>query len=464
MGESIVVIGGNAAGMTAASRAKRLDPNLEITLLEASPFISYSICGLPYYVSGMVGEHERLISFSPERLRTERGILSRTNVRVDEIYTGRSLVACTDLRSEKSFEIPYRKIVIATGYVPRVPDIDGLRLQNVFTVSRLEDGIRIRNAIKRNKLRRAVIVGGGYIGLMMAHALRTLGLEVLLVERNPHVFNQVDEEIAELIQEELRRNQIDLVLETRVRKLAGLNGAVQAVEVGPEVRPVGLAVIDVGIDPNTALAERSGIPCGMSGAIWVDERGQTRTGGVYAAGNCAQTVSQVSGQPIFSSLGTTAAKQGRVVGENLAGQTSIFRGEPGDLLGKGFPTRCRPHRSDPASGLQSRFRSQLCLRDRSQPGPLLSGRRSHARQIDLRSRRRAYSGRSDRRKRFRSQADRHPGCRPDGQNDGLGAFSAGPCLRTTLRHTVGSPADRRQPGPSPTLKNSFMSGSPPQRQ
>ncbi len=336
MGESIVVIGGNAAGMTAASRAKRLDPNLEITLLEASPFISYSICGLPYYVSGMVGEHERLISFSPERLRTERGILSRTNVRVDEIYTGRSLVACTDLRSEKSFEIPYRKIVIATGYVPRVPDIDGLRLQNVFTVSRLEDGIRIRNAIERNKLRRAVIVGGGYIGLMMAHALRTLGLEVLLVERNPHVFNQVDEEIAELIQEELRRNQIDLVLETRVRKLAGLNGAVQAVEVGPEVRPVGLAVIDVGIDPNTALAERSGIPCGMSGAIWVDERGQTRTGGVYAAGNCAQTVSQVSGQPIFSSLGTTAAKQGRVVGENLAGQTSIFRGSLETSLEKVF--------------------------------------------------------------------------------------------------------------------------------
>ena len=265
MGESVVVIGGNAAGMTAASRAKRLDPDLEVTLLEASPFISYSICGLPYYISGTIRQHERLISFSPERLQAERGISSRVHVRADEIYTGRGLIACTDLRSDKSFELPYRKIVIATGYLPRVPDIEGLELHNVFTVSRLEDGIRIRNAIEKSNLRRAVIVGGGYIGLMMAHALGTLGLEVLLVERNPHVFSQVDEEIAELIQEELRRNRVEVVLERRVRKLAGLHGTVQAVDVGAEVRPVDLAVIDVGVDPNTALGRAVRYP------LW-DER------------------------------------------------------------------------------------------------------------------------------------------------------------------------------------------------
>lgn len=326
MGGSIVVIGGNAAGMTAASRAKRLNADLGITVLEAGPFISYSICGLPYYLSGLVEKHEQLVSFTPERLQTERGITARVRVRADEIYAGRSLLACTDLDSEKPFEIPYRRIVIATGYLPRIPDVEGLHLQNVFTVSRLEHGIRIKDAIKRNKLRRAAIVGGGYIGLMMAHGLRTLGLEVTLVEQNRHVFQQVDEEIAEIIEEELERNQVQVVLESRVKKMAGLNGSLQAIQIGSDVLPVDLALIDVGVVPNTLLAERSGIPCGMSGAIWVDERGQTRIRGIYAAGNCAQTVHQVSTQPIFSSLGTTAAKQGRIVGENLAGSKSFFRG------------------------------------------------------------------------------------------------------------------------------------------
>ncbi len=321
-----MVVGGNAAGLTAASRAKRLNPDLDITVLEASSFISYSICGLPYYVCGDVQDYEALVHFSPATLEAERGIKVRLRVRAEEIRPGRRSILCLDMDSGREFELEYDRAVIATGYLPKVPRIEGCDLENVLTVSRLEDGIRLRDEIQARVCRRVAIIGGGYIGLMMTHTLRKVGLEVLLVERNRHVFSQVDEEIAEYIEKELLRNGVELVLESEVKKLVGRDGIFSGVEIQGEVYPADLALIDVGIQPNTELAIRSEIPCGLSGAIQVDERGQTRSSRIYAAGNCAETIHRVSGKPIFSTLGTSAAKQGRVVGENLAGRRSFFRG------------------------------------------------------------------------------------------------------------------------------------------
>lgn len=326
MGERIVVIGGNAAGMTAASRAKRLDPDLDITLLELSHFISYSICGLPYYVSRIVSSHDDLISFTAETLEAKRGIKARVRVRAEEICPSRRSILCTEADTGREFELEYDGAVIATGYVPQVPKIDGLDLDKVLTVSHLEHGIRIREEIDAHRCRKVAIVGAGYIGLMMAHGLRTLGLDVLVIDRNRHVFGQVDDDMAVHIEEELRRNGVQVMLETEVRKFVGQDGVFQGVELKGEVQPADLALVDVGILPNTELALRSGIPCGLSGAVEVDERGQTAVSGIYAAGNCAETVHQVSGRPIFSALGTTAAKQGRIVGENLAGLRAFFRG------------------------------------------------------------------------------------------------------------------------------------------
>lgn len=330
MKRRVVVIGGNAAGMTAASRAKRLDPDLEITILERSHFISYSICGLPYYISNTVPHHDQLVSFTPESLEDERGIQARVRVQAEEVRPSRRTVVCTELESGREFELPYDLAVLSTGYIPNVPRIEGCELANVLTVSHLEHGIRIRDEIERHDCRKVVIVGAGYIGLMMAHALRTIGLEVTLIDRNKHVFGQVDEDMADHIEEELRRNGIQLVLQTDVKRLVGRDGVFAGVEIRDSGRAeqlaADLALVDVGISPNVELALRSGIACGPSGAIQVDERGQTRAAGIYAAGNCAETIHLVSERPIFSALGTTAAKQGRVVGENLAGHRSFFRG------------------------------------------------------------------------------------------------------------------------------------------
>ncbi len=326
MAERILVVGGNAAGMTAASRAKRLDPALRITVLESSRFISYSICGLPYALTGEVKSHQDLVAFTPQSLKEERGLQARIRVKVQEILPGRRVILCRDLESDEEFELGYDRLVLATGYVPRLPRIVGTELEGLFTVSRLEHGIAMRERLSQSQARRAAIVGGGYIGLMMAQALRTLGLEVMLMERNRHLYSQVDEEMALEIEQELSRQGVELLLGTAVHSLRGRNGRLEAVEAAGKLHAVDLALLDVGVAPNTELARGCGIPCGMSTAVQVDDRGQTPVSGIYAAGNCAETRHLVSGRPIFSALGTTAAKQGRVVGENLSGRRSTFAG------------------------------------------------------------------------------------------------------------------------------------------
>lgn len=332
----IVVIGGNAAGMTAAGRAKRLDPSLRITVLEAGRFISYSICGVPYVVTGEVARHDDLLAFTPETLLEKRGIAARTGVRVEEIFPGRRKVGCLDLESDQRFELEYDRLVLATGYIPRLPRIPGTDLEGVYTVSRLEHGIAVRDRLKAQDIGRAAVIGGGYIGLMMVHALRSLGLEVLVIERNRHLYSAVDDEIAQDVEGELGRQGVELLLGTPAGGLYGSRGRLEAVEVGARRIPVGLAVLDVGVAPRTDLARECGIPCGLSGAVEVDGRGQTQFAGIYAAGNCAETRHLVSGRPIFSALGTTAAKQGRVVGENLAGRRSTFPGSLETSLEKVF--------------------------------------------------------------------------------------------------------------------------------
>lgn len=322
MSERIVVIGGNAAGMTAASRAKRLDPGLDIQILELSHFISYSICGLPYYVSGDVASHRQLISFTPERLLRERGIRARLRTRVEEILPGRKKILCRNLEDGQEFEESYDRLVIATGYIPGVPRIEGVEGDRVLTVSRLEDGLRIRHEIEKNRVRHVAIVGAGYIGLMMAHATRKLGLDVTLVERERHVFSQVDEDISKLIEKELRANGVMLLLHETVERI----DAEDRVKTDRGEFAAQLVLVDVGVRPNTRLAEKSNIACGLSGGIQVDERGQTSVYGIFAAGNCAETIHLVTKRPICSALGTTAARQGRVVGESLAGLRSSFGG------------------------------------------------------------------------------------------------------------------------------------------
>lgn len=323
--------------MTAASRAKRLDSRLDVLILEKTRFISYSICGVPYLVEGLVEQAERLVRFTCETLWKQRQIRARTDFEVREILPARRLIVGVDLKSAKTESIPYDFLLIATGYTPRAASLAGLEGPQVYTLSKLEDGLASRDAIAGRATGKAAIVGGGYIGLSMSEALRHRGWQVAVIEKNSAVYPTLDRDISSLIEQELRRQGVSVHLSNAAKGfLRDRDGILRGVELEQGRLDCDLALVDVGIRPNVELARAAGIPVGASGAIAVSERMETRTTGIFAAGNCAEAVHLISGRPVVSALGTAAVKQGRVAGENMAGVRSTFAGILGTAVSRVF--------------------------------------------------------------------------------------------------------------------------------
>lgn len=338
MAERILVVGGNAAGMTAASRAKRLDPWLSVTIFEAGPRLAYSICGLPFAVEGRV-DFEDLVLFTPERLENERGIKALLNREAVEIQPWRKTVVVLNRSTGEQESAPYDKLLLATGYRPLSPGIEGTALQGVFTASRLEDGEAILSWISAARGRRAVVLGGGYVGLELAEALVARGLEVTVVERSPSLLPSLDPDMARLVEEELERKGVRVLAGRVAKSISGTSaGRVESVELssGGLRLPADMVFVDVGVAPRAELAEKAGIRIGPSGAIAVNEHLETSVSSIYAAGNCAECIHLVSGRPTTIPLGTVAARQGRIAGENLAGRRSRFAGALGTSLVKVF--------------------------------------------------------------------------------------------------------------------------------
>lgn len=335
----ILVVGGNAAGMTAASRAKRLDPSLDITILEAGSRIAYSICGLPYFLSGRVHDLSELELFTPESLMNERGIAARVGCRVVELQALQRKIVVEPSSSGPRETLGFDRLLIATGYRPITPDIEGAHLNGVFTASRLGDAESIASWLSSKNARRAVLVGGGYVGLEIAEALVARGLSVTLVDAAPHIFSTLDPDMAELVEDELSLHGVRVMTNRQVGRIAAKGaGDVDAVELstGSLRIPADLVFIDVGVVPAVELALRAGVELGPTGAIAVNDRLETNLPGVYAAGNCAQTHNLVTDRPSLIPLGTVAAKQGRVAGDNLAGRRSRFVGAVGTSIVKVF--------------------------------------------------------------------------------------------------------------------------------
>jgi NADPH-dependent 2,4-dienoyl-CoA reductase/sulfur reductase-like enzyme len=335
----ILVVGGNAAGMTAASRAKRLDPSLEITILEASSRIAYSICGLPYFLSGLVRDLSELELYSPESLMNERGIEARVQCRVVELRALQRKIVVEHAHPARRDTLSYDKLLIATGYRPITPDIDGVHVNGVFTASRLGDADAIASWLSSKRARRAVVIGGGYVGLEVAEAMVARGLTVTLVDAATQIFSTLDPDMAKLVEDELSLHGVHVMTHRRARRIAAKrDGDVDAVELaaGSLRIPGDLVFIDVGVVPSVELAANAGVALGPTGAIAVNDRLETNLPGVYAAGNCAETHHLVTERPSFIPLGTVAAKQGRVAGENLAGRRSRFIGAVGTSIVKVF--------------------------------------------------------------------------------------------------------------------------------
>ncbi|MBI4471250.1 MAG: FAD-dependent oxidoreductase [Acidobacteria bacterium] len=333
--EKIVVIGGNAAGLTAASRAKRIDPRLNITVLEKTPHISYSTCGIPYLFAKIVGVDD-LISYTPESFEKERGIKVHHNTRVDEISHPRKRVMGVRTDTGERAEFSYDRLLVATGVKHKPPGIPGSDLGNVFSITNLQDAIRINEALAHAKS--VAIVGAGYVGLEVAECLHAAGKKVHLLEKEPQVLLSVDRDMAQIIEYELQRFGVQLSVGARVLAIVGHEGRANGVKAasGLGILPADMVLLDTGVVPNVDVAREAGIQMGVTGAISVDAHMETNVPGIFAAGNCAETFCPIRRRPTLNYLGTVAAKQGRVAGENLAARRTKFLGAIGTTVLKVF--------------------------------------------------------------------------------------------------------------------------------
>lgn len=334
--ERLLVIGGDAAGMSAASQARRRRgaDELEILVVERGHHASYSACGIPYYVGGVVDDLGKLIARTPAEFR-DRDIDLRLRNEAVEIDPAGGRVRVRDVDGGGERWEHYDHLMIATGAEPVRPRLPGADAEGVHGVQILDDGVAIRRAVGEAGARRAVVVGGGYIGLEMAEAMVMRGLEVSLVDLAEQPMRTLDPDMGALVADALRGVGVKLYLGEPVEGFdTSPDGRVAAVRTGSRTLPADLVVLGLGVRPATALAEAAGIEVGSAGGIVTDRRMRTRTERVWAAGDCVQTRHLVSGLPVAIPLGTHANKQGRVAGINLGGGYATFPGVVGTAVSK----------------------------------------------------------------------------------------------------------------------------------
>lgn len=331
--ERLIVIGGVAAGMSAAAKAKRVNRDLDVVVYEKSGFVSYGSCGLPYYVAGVVRNHNDLITRTPTEF-AKQGIAVHVHHEVTEIDPARQAVRVVNLDSGQEWTESYDQLIIATGGRPAVPHgLPGRDLPGVFVMRTVEDGIAIREWLQSQWPQRVVIAGAGYIGMECAESFLSLGLEVTIVGRPPQVLKNFDPEMARLVQEELESKRARLFLGNPLIAIEG-DSRVRRVVTEQGTFAADLVLLALGVMPNAALAQATGVKLGVKGAIVTDTQMRTNLPNVYAAGDCAEAYHRVTGQGTYIPLGTTANKQGRVAGVNAAGGQATFEGIVGTAVTK----------------------------------------------------------------------------------------------------------------------------------
>ncbi len=332
MSERLLVIGGDAAGMSAASQARRrrAADDLIIDVFEMTQRVSYSACGEPYFISGDVPRIEQLIARTPAQFAAQD-----INVHLGHMVTEIDIDDHTvTVRSETGTQtVPYDQLVYATGARPVAPPIEGVDLGGVFHLKTLDDAEAIKASAE--SAQSAVVVGGGYIGLEMAEAFHVRGLSTTLITSGAVVMNRsLDADLGAKVTSGMRERGIEVVPGHRVNCLADKAGHVRGVEVGDTILEADLVVLALGTRPVSELAAEAGIRIGPTGAVAVDDRQRTSVDGVWAAGDCAEALHRLTGRPANVHLGTVANKQGRVAGINIGGGDATFPGILGTAITK----------------------------------------------------------------------------------------------------------------------------------
>lgn len=322
----VVVVGGVAGGASCAARLRRLDEGAEIAIFDRGPHVSFANCGLPYHVGNVIADERDLLVASPQSFRERFAIDVHTDTEVVAIDRGARRVTVRDLRSGASRDEAYDALVLAPGAAPLRPPLPGIDRPGVFAVRSIPDTRRIRAWIDDRRARRAVVVGGGFIGLEMAENLLHRGLGVALLEKLPQVMPPLDAEMAAPVRRHLEEKGVELRLGDGLREIRDDGDRLAVVAESGEALPADLVIVALGVRPETDLARAAGLAIGARGGIVVDEQMRTSDASIWAVGDAIETQDVLTGQETVLPLAGPANRQGRVAAESIAGRPTRFRG------------------------------------------------------------------------------------------------------------------------------------------
>jgi NADPH-dependent 2,4-dienoyl-CoA reductase/sulfur reductase-like enzyme/rhodanese-related sulfurtransferase len=328
--KKIVVIGGSAAGPKAAAKARRIDGNAEVIILQKDPDLSMASCGYPYYVGGYFDDRNILLSTStgvtrdPQFYLNAKSIDARTNTEVTSIDRKNHTVTFKNLLTEETGTMEYDKLIIATGSVPQLPPVPGTDLEGITTLQSMKDADFLRGVREEQRIKKAVVVGGGLIGIETCEALQLAGIEITVIELLPQLLTFLDWELAKLVENHVKSKSANVITGNGIAEFLGENGTLTSVKLqnGTELS-CELAVVAIGVTPNVRLAKESGLKIGEMGGIEVNEYMQTSDTDIYAVGDCVEILNLITGKKVLAPYGDLANLQGRVAGENAASENNV---------------------------------------------------------------------------------------------------------------------------------------------
>lgn len=321
----VIIIGGIAAGMSAAAKLKRMSPNDEVIVYEKGDIVSFGACGLPYYAGGFFDDSNEMIARTAEEFR-KTGINLFTNHEVLEVDFDNKKLRVKDLIQNMIIEESYDKLMIASGASSIIPPIKGIDSENVLTLKSMDDGNKLRALMENENLKRVTVIGAGFIGVEAVEAAKKRGKEVTVVQLQDRILAEVfDEEITNLLEEEIRKHDVNLLLDETVMEITTAGKATN-IKTNKREFETDIVIVATGFRPNTAFVKNEKLEMLKNGAIVVDKYGRTSIEDVYAAGDCATINSVITNKPVYVPLATGANKLGRIVGENLASANNEFQG------------------------------------------------------------------------------------------------------------------------------------------
>lgn len=331
--KKLVIIGGDAAGMSAASKIRREQPEREIVVFERGNHTSYAACGIPYYIGGQIKSSENLIARKPEIFIGKNNIDVRIQQEVTEIDIENKKVKVKN-NNEYYWE-SWDELLIATGASPIVPPLQGIDAKGIFSLSTLQSGIDVFNYIGNFHPKKAVVIGGGYIGIELVEALHNLSMDVTLIDKAPQLMSTLDKDMADLIFNYLKKQGVKVFLEEELSKFEKDNDdKLKAVITDKQSIDADIAILGMGVKPNSELAKKAGIEIGESKAIQVNKNLETSIPNIWAAGDCAESFHLITHKYVNIALGTVASKHGLVAGINIAGGNEQFPGVLGTAITK----------------------------------------------------------------------------------------------------------------------------------